>query len=225
MPGAASVKVVRSISKEEKIKETGLDDIEESPSASYADEAPSTPTNDEQNNESAKSTVPIERLFTLTNKRHPQKEAAECASQNQVHLIDVTDDSPGNQPKTIRDALKSPKSYFLDNIQRRREKSMVKSQSAQKLMAAGPNLLRRNPENLTEDKKFEDRFTNIERANVDETGLVSVEKKRMWSTSANRYRIDKPAPSFNWAYNLQQHSRFRDFPPKSKSCFDIAGKK
>lgn len=227
MPGATSVKVVRSISKDEKIKETGLDDIEESPSASYTDDAP-TPTQDEHGNNAGESAKPQERLFTMTNKRCPQKETGECcASQNQVHLIDVSDDSPGNQPKKIRDALKSPKSYFFDNIQRRREKSLVKSQSAQKFMSAGPNLLRRNAESSCEERKFEDRFTSIEKANAEEASLVTVEKKRMWSSNANRYRIDRPAavPSFNWAYNLQQHSRFRDFPSKSKSCHEIAGKK
>jgi hypothetical protein len=175
IPGSTLTPKIRPYVKEEhqrpslteRIKETGLDDIAESPTSSRAGEVP-TPTNEDQQDSYDENQI----FFIRTGRPKVQPPKMECTSESQVHLIDDIDGSPTGQTRKMGDALRSPKAYFFENIQKRREnRSITKSHSTSKFMSGPPNLLRRKTtsgDNAEEQLVFEDRFTSIDMVNAEE---------------------------------------------------------
>ena len=69
-------------------------------------------------------------------------------SLNSFFRIKCTEDedaiSKAPEVTNKREPLKSPKTYFFESLQKRRQKALTKSQSACRFLAdAGPNLIRR----------------------------------------------------------------------------------
>ena len=124
-PGSTSTK---SVSKDEKINAIGaiLHDIEESPTPTLSSHGEiSSPGPNNQETEMKTPLIPLPRIEYTTEEEEAISKAPELTEKR-------------NEP------LKTPKSYFFESLQKRRNRALKKSQSAARFLTnAGPNLIRR----------------------------------------------------------------------------------
>lgn len=205
---------VRSISKEEKINITNLDDIEESPtpsSTSHADVEVSTPRNESSLKQPQPPILKRDEEPVLTPVTKFQLPKIEYTKEDE----DV--DSKASEEKRT---LKTPKSYFYESLQRRKNQALTNSQCAARLLvaAANPRSRQATPaecEIKETAKEFQDKFTPLELAQDQEETQLEREMNdenhsntiKVWSTKRNsgtRYEVNTPPKMMEWSYNAHK---------------------